>query len=81
MDKVWIGLKWHTAEDFCWYDSSVPHYVNWAPGEPNGEDEEQYAMMHTVKEKSILPKAAAGYWNDVKCDGVPRIGSVCKRPP
>ena len=38
-------------------------------------------MRNDGKKVRILPKAAAGYWNDVKCDGVPRISSVCERLP
>ena len=78
---VWIGLKWYTGKDFYWSDSSVPDYTNWAPGEPNGGAREPCSSMYTAERKKNLPRAAAAYWNDVPCSGVPSIGSVCKRLP
>ena len=78
---VWIGLKWYTGKDFYWSDSSVPDYTNWAPGEPNGEVKEPCASMYTGQNKKNFPIAAAGYWNDIQCDGVSHIGSICKRLP
>ena len=78
---VWIGLKWYTGKDFYWSDSSVPDYTNWAPGEPNGGAREPCSSMYTAERKTNLPIAAAGYWNDVPCDGVSRIGTVCEKLP
>ena len=81
VDKVWIGLKWYTGDDYYWYDSSVPGYTNWVPGQPNGGANEPCRSMYTAQRKENLPLTAAGYWNDVKCAGVPKIGIVCKRLP
>ena len=81
LEKVWIGLKWYTGDDFYCYDYSVPDYTNWAPDQPNGGANEPCGSMYTEQKREDFPIAAAGYWNDVKCYGVPYIGSVCKRLP
>ena len=81
MTKVWMGLKWYTGDDFYWYDYSVPDYTNWAPDQPNGGANEPCGSMYTEQKRENFPMAAAGYWNDIKCSGVPYIGTVCKRLP
>ena len=79
--KVWIGLEWYTGDDYYWYDYSAPDYTNWAPGQPNGGANEPCGSMYTEPKRENFPIAAAGYWNDVPCDGVSRIGTVCERLP
>ena len=82
LEKIWIGLKWYTAEDFYWYDYSAPDdFTNWAPDQPNGGTNEQCGSMYTEQKGENRPLAAPGYWNDVKCNGVPNIGYVCKKLP
>ena len=51
VDKVWIGLKWYTGDDYYWYDTSVPGYTNCAPGQPNGAANEPCGSMYTEEKR------------------------------
>ena len=71
--KYWIGLKWNsTANDFYWYDHSVPVYNNWAPGEPNGNASEPCGHMYGLSSPSSKQR-----WNDILCNRT--MGTACQR--
>ena len=86
-NQVWIGLELlesnDDTKDFYWSDLSVPVYINWAPGEPNGGDNEPCGQMYVAGHENNLPRKASGYWNDISCvaqSGQPN-GIVCKLLP
>jgi len=86
-NQVWIGLEllenMDGTEDFYWSDFSVPVYINWAPGEPNGGDAEPCGQMYVRGHEDRLPQKASGYWNDIPCDELTgqTNGIVCKLLP
>ena len=68
-----IGLKWNsTANDFYWYDHSVPVYKNWATGEPNGNASEPCGHMYGLSSPSKEQR-----WNDIRCNRT--MGTACQR--
>lgn len=73
VNYIRIGLKWNsTANDFYWYDHSVPAYKNWAPGEPNGNASEPCGHMYGLSSPSSEQR-----WNDISCNRT--MGTACQR--
>ena len=73
VNYIRIGLKWNsTANDFYWYDHSVPVYKNWAPGEPNGNASEPCGHMYGLSWPSSEQR-----WNDISCNRT--MGTACQR--
>ena len=78
--EIWIGLR-RNAGGFYWTDNSFSKYTNWAPKEPNN-DQEQCVHMWTGHSDD-LPYKASGTWNDLFCSGAAnfQLGLVCKLLP
>lgn len=58
---IWIGLNDLASEgNFVWTNGDPVTYTNWAPGEPNNNNNEDIVEMSTT----------SGLWNDAKVSGV-----------
>ncbi|XP_077993991.1 macrophage mannose receptor 1-like [Glandiceps talaboti] len=67
--SMWIGLSDTVDEgQYRWTDGTVVDFYKWAPGEPNGGDQENCVEMHF--------RAYGGWWNDVSCSSTG--GYICQ---
>ncbi len=58
---IWIGLNDLASEgNFVWSNGDLVTYTNWAPGEPNNNNNEDIVEMSAI----------SGLWNDAKVSGV-----------
>ncbi len=56
-ERLWIGLTDEVTEGtFKWANGEAVTYTNWAPGEPNNSNNEDYAEFNV---------GGAGKWNDL----------------
>jgi lectin-like protein len=64
-EPFWIGLTDQVVEGvFVWTDGEPLTYSNWAPGEPNNENDEDYVNTNDFR--------GPGLWNDGHADTLPR---------
>jgi lectin-like protein len=60
-EPFWIGLTDQVVEGvFVWTDGEPLTYSNWAPGEPNNENDEDYVNTNDFR--------GPGLWNDGHAD-------------
>ena len=59
-ETAWIGLSDLSTPGYVWITSgNVPQYTNWAPGEPNNDNDAHCGVMWNSK--------YPGQWDDENC--------------
>ncbi|XP_071527535.1 macrophage mannose receptor 1-like isoform X2 [Panulirus ornatus] len=79
--NVWVGLR--NERGYHWVDQTPVTYTNWAPGEPNGDQQIitqlQFWKYHKDEEcVELMTSNRAGQWNDVECSSL--LGYICETP-
>ncbi|NXD11887.1 MRC1 protein, partial [Nothocercus nigrocapillus] len=65
---IWIGLYRNINGKLLWQDNTALDFVNWAEGQPSGDQLDYCVEMST----------SSGYWSIISCSS--RRGFICKRP-
>jgi hypothetical protein len=80
-EGAWLGLKrtGKGKQDFVWDSGAKLSYTQWAPGEPNDEDEDEQCVI--IWGPALSNTTLRGYWNDAPCDWPARDAALCKRVP
>lgn len=74
----WIGLV-RSGANWTWEGGGALSYANWAPGEPNNENDlEDCAVLWGP---GLTYDEMRGKWNDVPCHDPGRDTVVCERVP
>ncbi|NWI10073.1 MRC1 protein, partial [Crypturellus soui] len=65
---IWIGLYRNINGKLLWQDNTALDFVNWAEGQPSGDQLDYCVEMST----------SSGYWSIISCSS--QRGYICKRP-
>ncbi|WKY06181.1 hypothetical protein Q1695_006408 [Nippostrongylus brasiliensis] len=75
--NLWIGLEF-TDRQWSWSDGSSVDYKNWAPGEPN-RDDENCVIINQIP-NMVYARWRFGQWSDYICNRKIR-GFICEKHP
>ncbi|NWX85509.1 MRC1 protein, partial [Nothoprocta pentlandii] len=65
---IWIGLYRNINGKLLWQDNTALDFVNWAEGQPSGDQLDYCVQMST----------SSGCWSIISCSS--QRGFICKRP-